>query len=202
MSNTSHHEVKQLSPAARRLKRIRRLTITLLLAAIAMFGFGYALVPLYNVLCSSLGLNGKTSNEASSAVAAIDETRTITVQFLATNNENLPWKFRPNQTTIEIHPGQNARITYYAKNESGKTMTVQAIPSVSPGLAAKYLKKTECFCFRQQTLANDADMDMPLLFHIDRDLPKDINTVTLSYTLFDVTNMKKKAEPEDTGRIK
>ena len=174
----------------------KRLTIILLLIAIGMFGFGYALVPLYNVLCKNLGINGKTSNEASSPVSSVDLSRTITVQFLATNNANLPWQFRPNQTSVEIHPGQNTRVSYYAKNNAHKTMTVQAIPSVTPSIAAKYLKKTECFCFRQQTLASGASMDMPILFHLDRDLPKEINTVTLSYTLFDNTNMKRREPPE------
>lgn len=194
--------LKPSSNNLRRFKRIKRLTIILLLVAVSMFGFGYALVPLYNVLCKQLGINGKTSSEASTAITAVDVTRTITVQFLATNNANLPWQFHPNQASVEIHPGENTRVSYYAKNESGKTMVVQAIPSVSPGIAAKYLKKTECFCFRQQTLDSQASLDMPLLFHIDRDLPKNINTVTLAYTLFDVTNMKKKAPSNEVGRIR
>jgi len=184
-----------------RSSRSKRLAIKLLLVAVLMFGFGYALVPLYDVICENLGINGKTDSTASLAVATVDTTRKITVQFLATNNENLPWKFHPNQTTIEIHPGQNTRVTYYAKNESNKTMTVQAIPSVTPGLAAKYLKKTECFCFRQQTLASGEEMEMPLLFHLDRDLPKNIHTVTLSYTLFDVTGKQQEVPEERVGKI-
>jgi cytochrome c oxidase assembly protein subunit 11 len=191
-----------LTSSALRAKRIKRLALTLCLCAMSMFGFGYALVPLYNVLCKNLGFNGKTSGEASSPVSTVDLSRTITVQFLATNNENLPWKFRPNQVTIEVHPGENTRVSYYARNESGKTMTVQAVPSVTPGPAAKYLKKTECFCFRRQTLASHAEMDMPLIFHLDRDLPKNVNTVTLSYTLFDVTDKQKQKPPAEVGRIK
>lgn len=181
----------------------RRLMIILLLAAVAMFGFGYALVPLYDVLCKNLGFNGKTDGMASglASVAAIDRSRVITVQFLATNNANLPWKFYPYRRSIEVHPGENAKVAYYAKNLSGQTMTVQAIPSVSPGLAAKYLKKTECFCFAQQTLPSGESMDMPLLFHLERDLPKDVHTVTLAYTLFDVTNMKKTVSQQKIGRI-
>jgi cytochrome c oxidase assembly protein subunit 11 len=180
-------------------KSSKRLLIILLLVAVAMFGFGYALVPLYNVLCARLGINGKTSNEVSSPINAIDMTRTITVQFLATKNANLPWQFRPNQKQVEIHPGQNIRVSFYAKNESNKTMTVQAIPSVAPGIAAKYLKKTECFCFRQQTFASNASMDMPILFHLDRDLPAHIQTVTLSYTLFDNTGREKSERLEVIG---
>jgi len=187
----------------RRTKKIKRLVIILCLWAIGMLGFGYALVPLYDVMCKSLGLNGKTSGqEKLASVSSIDLTRIITVQFLATNNEKLPWKFYPKQTTIEVHPGENTRVAFYAKNESGKDMVVQAIPSVAPGLAAKYLKKTECFCFTQQKLKNNESMDMPLLFHLDRDLPKNINTVTLAYTLFDVTGMKKKTPASPVGRIR
>jgi cytochrome c oxidase assembly protein subunit 11 len=173
-------------------KSNKSLTIILSCVALAMFGFGYALVPLYNVLCENLGINGKVNNVADSPVSSVDLTRTITVQFLATNNANLPWQFRPNQPRIDVHPGQNTRVSFYAKNESDHTMTVQAIPSISPGLAVKYLKKTECFCFKQQTFASHASMNMPILFHLDRDIPKDINTVTISYTLFDNTHMKKR----------
>lgn len=183
-------------------KKTKRLAIILLICAVAMFGFGYALVPLYNVLCQTLGFNGKTSGMVSTdTVSSVDNTRTITVQFLATKNANLPWKFYPYRTTVEVHPGQNTHIAYFAKNDSDHTMTVQAIPSVAPGPAAKYLKKTECFCFAQQTLASHDTMDMPLIFHLDRDLPKDIHTVTLSYTLFDVTNMKQNVSKEKINKI-
>ncbi len=187
---------------AQRSKKIRRLVIILLAWAIAMFGFGFALVPLYDVLCNKLGFNGKTGGKQSPAVvSAVDMNRTITVQFVATNNANLPWKFHPQQTTVEVHPGENTRIAYFAENDSDKRMIVQAIPSVAPGFAAKYLKKTECFCFTQQALNSHQSMDMPLIFHIDRDLPAHINTVTLSYTLFDVTEMKNKIPEEKKGRI-
>lgn len=185
-----------------RNKKTRRLLIILLICAVAMFGFGFALVPLYDVMCKSLGFNGKTGGQENpAAVSAIDLTRTVTVQFVATKNANLPWKFYPRQTTIEVHPGQNTRVAYFAENDSDKSMIVQAIPSVTPGMAAKYLKKTECFCFSQQTLRSHETMDMPLIFHIDRDLPANINTVTLSYTLFDVTGMKIKIPEEKVGRI-
>ncbi len=186
-----------------RRKSSYRLVFVLLLIAISMFGFGYALVPLYDVLCKHLCINGKTSGAqtAVAAVAAVDMTRTITVQFLATNNANLPWQFYPKVRKIKVHPGENARIAYFAQNMSGKTMVVQAIPSVSPALAARYLKKTECFCFAQQTLKSKESMDMPLLFHLDADLPKSVNTVTLAYTLFDATNLKKTSK-EESGRIK
>lgn len=185
------------------MQKTRRLLIILLICSVGMFGFGYALVPLYNVLCKNLGINGKTgiAPEAASAVTAIDRSRTITVQFLSSNNAYLPWKFYPYRRSIEIHPGENTYVSYYAKNLSNAAMTVQAIPSVAPGIAAKYLKKTECFCFAQQTLKAGASMNMPLIFHLDRNLPKEINTVTLAYTLFDVTHMKKKTTSKVIGKI-
>ncbi len=170
----------------------KRIVRWLLCVAVGMFGFGFALIPLYNVMCDVLGINGKTGGAVSAVSQHVDKSREIIVQFVANNNENLPWKFHPNTKQIEFHPGEITRISYFAQNDSNHDMTVQAIPSVTPGLAAKYLKKTECFCFTQQTLKPHEKMDMPLLFHIDPDLPKNIHTITLSYTLFDVTNRQTK----------
>lgn len=175
-----------------------RLVSILTVTVIAMFGFGYALVPIYNALCQVWNINGKTNPMVAAASnAPVDTSREITIEFLATNNANLTWDFRPTVTKIRLHPGEMKKITYYARNNTNQKMTVQAIPSVTPGLAAKYLKKTECFCFNQQTLAANAEMEMPILFHLDPDLPKDIKTVTLAYALFDVSNMKLK--PTKTG---
>ena len=155
-----------------------------------MFAFGFALVPIYNRLCSTLGINGKTNAQAIAydASAATIAKREVMVQFVATNNGSIPWKFYPKIRSIKVHPGELAKLSFYAENTTGHTMTVQAIPSVTPGIAAKYLKKTECFCFTQQTLNGHEAMDMPLLFHLDTDLPSNITTITLAYTLFDVTN--------------
>jgi len=179
----------------------QRLTISLFVTSFLMFGFGYALVPIYNVLCKNLGINGKPSETAYATIpAAIDTSRTITVQFLSTVNAALPWDFHAQTKQLKMYPGEMHRIAYYAKNRSDHTMCVQAIPSVTPGLAAKYLKKTECFCFTQQTLASNQTMDMPILFHIDPDLPKNISTVTISYTLFDVTGYRLKTK-HTPGRI-
>lgn len=155
-----------------------------------MFAFGYALVPIYSVFCKATGLNGKTNNVADVASLGVDESRIITVTFLATNNQDLPWEFRPETISVKVHPGESKQVAYYAKNKTGKTMTVQAIPSVSPGLAAKYLKKTECFCFKQQTFKAGQAMDMPLIFHLDRNIPKSVRYLTLSYTLFYAGNVK------------
>lgn len=165
-------------------KKIKKVGLWLGIIAILMFFFGFALVPLYDVLCKALGINGKTSNEKQINSTVVDKTRTISMHFVSTRNANLKWDFYPMIKKLEIHPGQNVKVTYYAKNNTNQTMTVQAIPSVTPGLAASHLKKTECFCFQQQTLKAGESQEMPLIFHIDNDLPKNIHDVTLSYTLF------------------
>lgn len=172
----------------------RKLLAILGVIVIAMFGFGYALVPIYNVMCKQFGINGKTGGAVSydPAVGYVDKDRTVTVQFLATNNEGLHWLFHPNVQKLKFHPGEQQRLQYFARNEDDHTMIVQAIPSVTPGIAAQYLKKTECFCFTQQTLKSHQQMNMPIVFHIDPSLPKSITTITLSYTLFDVTERVKK----------
>lgn len=164
----------------------KRTVWILVIAVMGMFGFGFALVPLYDVFCKTTGLNGRIFSAASvQAKTPVDKSRVINVIFLATNNEQLPWDFKPNITSVKVYPGEVTRISYFAKNNSNKVMVVQAIPSVSPGIASNYLQKTECFCFTQQTLNPGESMDMPILFHLDAELPKDIHTVTLSYTLFD-----------------
>lgn len=157
---------------------------------LGMFAFGFALVPIYNTLCKSLGVNGKVSLKKAEAVAGNYDpsSRIVTVEFVATNNSGVPWNFYPKTQKIKVHLGEIAKLYFYAENKTSNTMTVQAIPSVTPGIAAKYIKKTECFCFTQQTLGGHEAMNMPLLLHIDKDLPKNINTITLAYTLFDVTN--------------
>ena len=171
--------------AKKQNKTIKRLIIV----PFVMFGFGFALVPIYNTMCKALGINGKTSAVAFDKKnhKGIDESRWVTVEFMAMNAGALPWKFGPSVKKIKLHPGEMKRLSFYAENYSNKSMIVQAIPSVSPGIAAKYFKKTECFCFTQQQLNAHEAMDMPLLFHLDPELPKQVKTITLSYTLYDVT---------------
>lgn len=169
----------------------KSMVIKLLFAVVGMFGFGFALVPLYDVFCDIAGINGKTANSAYQAVeVAVDRERVVTVQFVATNNAEMGWEFKANQHAVKVHPGEATNVSYYAKNPSDHAMTAQAIPSVSPGRAAAFLHKTECFCFNQQTLAAGESLDMPIRFFVDQDLPKDIHTITLSYTIFDVTEDK------------
>jgi cytochrome c oxidase assembly protein subunit 11 len=169
--------------------------IKLVTVAVAMFAFVFVvMVPLYDVLCDALGINGKTSGQAYTAAAAgIDESREITIQFVATNNDGMPWEFRPAKTIMKVHPGAANETVFLARNPMPEAMVAQAIPSVSPSRAAEYFHKTECFCFNQQPLDGRSAAEMPLQFIIDRDLPRDISTITLSYTLFDVTAMARRA---------
>ncbi len=165
-----------------------KLVTILACIVLGMFAFGFALVPIYNSLCKNLGINGKvylTPGDAKAINRASQ--RQVTVEFVATNQGGIPWAFYPNTKKIKIHPGEITKLSFYAENKSNHAMTVQAIPSITPGIAAKYLKKTECFCFTQQTLGSHEAMNMPLLFHLDTDLPAKIKTITLAYTLFDVT---------------
>jgi cytochrome c oxidase assembly protein subunit 11 len=162
---------------------------------IAMFAFVFVvMVPLYNVLCDALGINGKTSGERyEAAQIQVDESRDVTVQFVATNNEGMPWEFGPTTTMMKVHPGAVNDTVFYARNPLARDMVAQAVPSISPSRAAEYFHKTECFCFNQQPLQGLQSAEMPLQFIVDQDLPRDIKTITLSYTIFDVTDMVKDA---------
>lgn len=151
-----------------------------------MFGFVFAMVPLYDVFCDITGLNGKTSgNPAVAREVQPDLSRTVMVEFVASVNETMPWDFKPTVTRMEVHPGQMYRTSYYAKNRTGRTMIGQAIPSVTPGQAARHFKKTECFCFTEQEFGAGEGRDMPLLFMVDPELPEEIEVLTLAYTFFD-----------------
>ena len=165
--------------------------IKLVTVAVAMFAFVFVvMVPLYDVLCDALGINGKTSGQAYTAVqAGVDESREVRIQFVATNNDGMPWEFRPTTTMMTVNPGASNETVFLARNPMPDAMVAQAIPSVSPARAAEFFHKTECFCFNQQPLDGRSSAEMPLQFIIDRELPSDISTITLSYTLFDVTAM-------------
>ena len=162
---------------------------------VAMFAFVFVvMVPLYNVLCDALGINGKTSGvRYEAAQIQVDESREVTIQFVATNNEGMPWEFGPTTTVMKVHPGAVNDTVFYARNPLARDMVAQTIPSISPARAAEYFHKTECFCFNQQPLRGLQSAEMPLQFIVDQDLPRDIKTITLSYTIFDVTDMVKDA---------
>lgn len=171
-----------------------RLVIKLGITVVAMFGFGFAMVPIYDVICDITGVNGKTGAlDASEAQALrVDTNRTVTVEFVANRNQNMDWEFRPQIRKMEVHPGKVYDTSYFAKNKTGQRMVGQAVPSVAPNEAAKHFNKTECFCFTNQTFKAGEGRDMPLRFVVDPRLPKWVNTVSLSYTFFDVTQMAEK----------
>jgi cytochrome c oxidase assembly protein subunit 11 len=160
----------------------------LLLIVVGMFGFGFALVPLYDVFCDITGLNGKTNDTAVTYTAdKIDTSRVVTVQFITRTAKGIPWEFEPVVNEIKVHPGEIKVVQFYAKNLSTRYIVGQAVPSVSPGLAANYFQKIECFCFNQQPLKASEEVEMGLQFYVDLELPKEITTLTLSYTLYDIT---------------
>ena len=158
----------------------------MLLLAVGMFGFGYLMVPLYDIICDITGLNGKTGrvsiSEAKSQTVAED--RWITVEFVANVNSSGAWEFRPNVKEIQVKPGQLYKATYFAQNLLSVDVVGQATPSVSPSAAAPYFNKTECFCFTRQEFEANSIKDMPLTFIIDPKIPRNIDRVTLSYTFF------------------
>ena len=144
--------------------------------------------PLYDLFCEVTGLNGKIGGPFSATEnIGVDTSRTVRVQFLATNNENMPWEFRPSIKTITVHPGEPTVVTYFAQNNTPQDMVGQAVPSVVPYKAVNYFHKTECFCFNQQPLAAGESAELGLSFIVDVDIPKQVKTITLSYTLFDIT---------------
>jgi cytochrome c oxidase assembly protein subunit 11 len=170
-------------------QRHNRLTVKLTLAVVAMFGFGYALVPLYGMLCEITGLNGKTGEVSAAEVGmqVPDMERTVTVRFIATINNSAPWEFRPNELTMEVHPGVLYNTSYRAVNKTGRLLVAQAVPSVTPREGSLYFSKTECFCFTRQEFAPREARDMPVQFVVDSDLPEHIDSLILSYTFYDVT---------------
>jgi cytochrome c oxidase assembly protein subunit 11 len=165
-----------------------KLVRNLVLVVIAMFGFGFALVPLYNVLCEVTGLNGKVNSTAAKEVSyQADKSRELTVQFMTTVNESSPIKFHAQLKEIKVHPGEYYNVSFYAENLTDKPMIARAIPSISPGLAAEYFIKTECFCFTEQTFKARESKNMPVRFVVNPKIPADYKTITLSYTFFDNT---------------
>ncbi len=161
----------------------------LLLVVVGMFGFGFAMVPLYDVLCDITGLNGKTRNVAAEFIdTKVDLSREIKIQFVANTNRGMPWEFKPKESTLIVYPGEMYKTSFYAHNLSSQTITGQAIPSVAPGRAAIYMNKTECFCFNQQVLKANEEVEMPLVFFIDKDIPDDVKTLTLSYSLYNTSD--------------
>jgi cytochrome c oxidase assembly protein subunit 11 len=165
------------------------MTFKLLAVVVGMFGFGFAMVPLYDLICDITGLNGKTGDQYTMASdQVVDENRLVTIQFLANNNADMSWEFRPVVRTMKVRPGELNVTNFFVHNPSSMSITGQAIPSVTPFRAARWFHKTECFCFEQQELQAGESLDMPLRFIVDASLPEDVTTLTLSYTIFDISD--------------
>ncbi|MBC3871037.1 cytochrome c oxidase assembly protein [Undibacterium oligocarboniphilum] len=178
-----------------------RLLSKLVLIAVMMFGFGYALVPVYKQICEITGINILTPKDISAKEISntqIDRSREVTIEFDA--NTQGPWRFRPVVSSMKVHPGEMTQIVYEVVNKQAYKMDAQAIPSYAPQQASSYFKKMECFCFKQQTLEANEARQMPVVFYIDPALPKDVKTITLSYTFFEVGNKAGVAQSGQQGK--
>jgi cytochrome c oxidase assembly protein subunit 11 len=166
----------------------RRLVTRMLLVAGGMFGFGFALVPLYDALCRLTGLNGRGSGTAvpGGSVWKPDLQRTVWLELLATRNTREPWTFAPAVERLAVHPGAFYSTHFLAHNPVAAPRQVQAVANVTPGLAAPYLHKTDCFCFRRQVFAPHETREMGVRFVLDPGLPAEVQTLSLAYSLFDV----------------
>lgn len=155
-------------------------------AVLLMFGFGFAMVPLYNTFCKITGINGKTAGRYKVDYALeVDTSRTIKIQFISHLNQGMPWEFKPMVKSVTVHPGEIKQVSFYVKNLSNKPIIGRAIPSISPGIVASHMHKTECFCFNEQLLKPGESKLLPLMFFIGKEFPKEYGEMTLAYTLFD-----------------
>jgi len=173
----------------------------LIVVTVIMFGFGYALVPVYKQICEITGINVLTPKDISAkdlSNSQIDRSREVTIEFDA--NTQGPWRFRPTVPSMKVHPGEMSQILYEVVNKQSYKMDAQAIPSYAPQQASAYFKKVECFCFKQQTLGPNEARQMPVVFYIDPALPQDVNTITLSYTFFEVGGSPKVSSSTEQGK--
>jgi len=172
----------------------RRTFSKLLVIAVAMFGFGFALVPFYKKICEVTGINDLQKADVVENTQ-VDTSRTLVLELDANTRNELPWKFRAMESSVRIHPGQLVQVMFEVRNDSDAAVTGQAIPSYGPQLAGQYFRKLDCFCFSTQELKAREVRKMPVVFVIHPDLPKDVNTVTLSYTFFRVEGTRTGAVP-------
>lgn len=189
-------------PAVRRHNR--RMLVGLSVFVVLMAGFGYAMVPMYKSICEALGVNviarddGDGQVDAGAANSQVDLARSVTVEFDA--NVRGPWEFHPEQSSVVVHPGALTTVMYEFKNTQSRTMTAQAIPSYAPGAAQPHFNKVQCFCFTQHTLAPGESKRWPVTFFVDDKLPKDIKTITLSYSFFEIGGTMPAAPSDDAAR--
>jgi len=163
-----------------------RLVAKLLVVVVAMFGFGYLMVPLYNVFCELTGLNGRAGRMSVETAQTLqrDDSRQVKVEFVTSVNAGFPWQFKPLQASVTVHPGEETQVLFEVSNQSDAAVTGQAVPSVSPIEVTRFFSKTECFCFTQQTLASRETKQMPVRFVVNPKLPATVDTITLGYTFF------------------
>lgn len=179
-------------PAQRKEKRQHLWRLSFLVTA--MFAFGFALGPLYTAICEAAGINGRMKLVESKVTAGqVDVSRTVTVQFVTTVNGSPLWQFSAEQSSVKVHPGELYTVNFYAKNTQDKPLVAQAVPNIAPSSAATHLRKTECFCFQQQAFKAGEEKHMPVRFMLDPALPSGVDTVTLSYTFFDATELAQRA---------
>ena len=169
---------------------IQRTVRRLVLLVVGMGGFAFALVPLYDLFCEITGLNGRTGGqyEYVPAEVAPDRSRLIRVNFVTNTNAGMPWRFWPEKGAVRVHPGELKDVNFYVKNTTESVMVGQAVPSVVPVAAAEHFHKTECFCFEQQVLQPGEEIAMPMRFIVGKELPRNVQSISLSYALFDVTD--------------
>jgi cytochrome c oxidase assembly protein subunit 11 len=165
----------------------RRLPLKLFVLGAAMFGFGFLLIPMYSVFCAFTGLGGKTANAAAVVVERPDPSRTVRVEFLGSVARGSSWQFQPDVSHIDVHPGQLYEAHFRTRNLLDHEVVGQAVPSVAPGNAAKYFHKTECFCFTSQKFEPHQERELKVAFLVAPELPSDIDTLSLSYTYFSVS---------------
>ncbi|MCF2859633.1 cytochrome c oxidase assembly protein [Pseudoalteromonas sp. SMS1] len=170
----------------------------LVLAVLGMFAFAFALVPLYDVFCDITGLNGKMDLVVAEQSSEIDKSRKVDVSFTTHAKSSAPFSVKAQQYSVTVQPGKLSEVEFVAQNLSDKARVMQAIPSVSPGQAAKYLHKLACFCFDQQSLDAHQTMKFTLRFYVDTELPADVQELTLSYTLYDITSNTAQAQNNST----
>jgi cytochrome c oxidase assembly protein subunit 11 len=161
----------------------------LVFLAVAMFGFGFLLVPLYDAFCEITGLGGKTNDVAAIVEESIEQDRVVALGFVTTINANAPFEFRAAVDEMSIHPGGIYEATFIAKNLTERHKIAQAVPSVAPAEAARYFKKLECFCFTAQEFDPGESKEMPVRFIVESGLPDYIDTITLSYTFYDTARL-------------